>query len=682
MADIARIELNGVIYDIKDEVARQGNAETEQLKVRVTAIEGDIQSLEDEDIRLDNKIDSNVSRLEGDIENAETVAESAKSTADSAKNDVGRFGVRVSNLESKTSELSGDVSILESSQTAIENRVDNLSDYAQGIGEIGEANSTQLRVLEERMDEFTNLPEGSTTGDAELADIRVGFNGKTYSNAGDSVRKQTGLLADALIDYNCIEYTKLFGNFNNGSTAGLTWTWSDDIVTVNGTATGNTVIGIWQSANGIPTFLEKGKKYLLKPVLIDETGGAIPSLTILNSGPTIYVNSNNDAIFEIPNDCTGMSVRFYITAGSTFNNTKLKFCIYDAFTYSNRELLDIADENDNAYEQYADFEMLDGWILSDGRYSPDGYHSEYLKVRPNTDYFSSDNLESIDGLSTYAGFYDANKAFLGTIRKENLVEYEYRKPDATGTYNTYAHIWKFTTPANCSYVRINCRPTYRRGIASKPAFLVWLTGNLVIKDKDPAYEVKKDKKLCVIGTSNVMIDRLARSGDFTPPYDTTPTSQLICGFQEYLVPWYESVDSYGYSDGFYMNSDEAGVNSIYKKIVNAGLDLSQYDEFLICCASSYVTNANIGSLSGRLDLGDSYTYMGALRQLIEYIYSENQNAKIYLLVRYTRSSLTSDSRYEITTLVNNASKQIAEYLGLPVIDCANENGYNLYNTGL
>ena len=72
----------------------------------------------------------------------------------------------------------------------------------------------KIGVLEGRMDTFTKLPDGSTTGDAELSDIRVpasGFNdGKTYPTAGDAVRGQVGTLNEELINLTLID--ELFGS--------------------------------------------------------------------------------------------------------------------------------------------------------------------------------------------------------------------------------------------------------------------------------------------------------------------------------------------------------------------------------------------------------------------------------------------------------------------------------------
>ena len=59
---------------------------------------------------------------------------------------------------------------------------------------------TEQSVQSARMDTFTSLPAGSTSGNAELADIRVGADGTTYDTAGNAVRGQIGELKSDLAE--------------------------------------------------------------------------------------------------------------------------------------------------------------------------------------------------------------------------------------------------------------------------------------------------------------------------------------------------------------------------------------------------------------------------------------------------------------------------------------------------
>lgn len=53
-----------------------------------------------------------------------------------------------------------------------------------------------------RISNLAKLPSGSTTGDAELQDIRTGEDGTVYDNAGEAVRGQIGQLKESLKDIN------------------------------------------------------------------------------------------------------------------------------------------------------------------------------------------------------------------------------------------------------------------------------------------------------------------------------------------------------------------------------------------------------------------------------------------------------------------------------------------------
>ena len=78
---------------------------------------------------------------------------------------------------------------------------------------------TDIDTLDSRIDAIIALPDGSTTADAELVDIRTKADGTTAQSAGDAVREQTEAL-DSKIDY--LSQIELSRDYNESITIDLT----------------------------------------------------------------------------------------------------------------------------------------------------------------------------------------------------------------------------------------------------------------------------------------------------------------------------------------------------------------------------------------------------------------------------------------------------------------------------
>lgn len=122
----------------------------------------------------------------------------------------------------------------------------------------------EMSVLKSRMDTFTSLPDGSTAGDAELQDIRVGADGKTYDSAGTAVRSQ---FANA--EENLVESISYIYNHENTVAPELV----DGYVRyTNGTYENNTIEGYYRRTDFIrlPVFCESIKhNFIFSPSGVD-----------------------------------------------------------------------------------------------------------------------------------------------------------------------------------------------------------------------------------------------------------------------------------------------------------------------------------------------------------------------------------------------------------------------------
>lgn len=148
-----------------------------------------------------------------------------------------------------TESITGDSTVPSEYESWYEALLEHISEYEIASDQIEAntrniaTNTNDIAVLDGRVDELTTLPEGSTTGDAELADIRVGADGTVYENAGEAVRTQ---IADVKADLTAHEeYAEQYiGSYQSTSYV--------------------TTSGIYLSVKSVPYSLTAGVEYKLR----------------------------------------------------------------------------------------------------------------------------------------------------------------------------------------------------------------------------------------------------------------------------------------------------------------------------------------------------------------------------------------------------------------------------------
>lgn len=196
--------------------------------------------------------------------------------------------------------------------TKFNNTIETLDSIVDSQSGSIEDNKSVINVLSARMDEFASLPDGSTSGNAELIDIRVGGNGKTYASAGDSVRGQISNLNKIAKRFNAYPISDEFITKSNGTHNGITYTWNNDgSCVVSGTST-NVSVNALLANSPLPSALVAGQTYKIKYKTTNDKVSLNFIFRKTSSGTPTYVNISHDDYFTIPADAAYMALRLYV----------------------------------------------------------------------------------------------------------------------------------------------------------------------------------------------------------------------------------------------------------------------------------------------------------------------------------------------------------------------------------
>lgn len=285
-----------------------------------------------------------------------------------------------------------------------------------------------VSTIATRVDAIAALPEGSTAGDAELADIRTGVDNQTYINAGSAVRGQIGaisqrtnnllLLSPGTVQHADVDISR---NYNN-------------TITLSGTATASSGKNVTQATmNNVPagTYVLYAPRSSNCNVYVREGSTDIASLTSQNGNSTVFTLES----------ATNLTFSIGVVSGVVYNET-FPVSIFPYATPFNFNPFRTGRDaiTENAVKRLSELK-LDGYTTHTNLYqgtlnATTGLESDSTK-RLRTGWYNVD--EFIEAEVTPQAYmmwgyaYDENKTFIQKTAQSKIFSYITRNDIISGT---------------------------------------------------------------------------------------------------------------------------------------------------------------------------------------------------------------------------------------------------------
>lgn len=311
------------------------------------------------------------------------------------------------------------------------------------------AKQSDLKTLESRMNNFTALPEGSTTGDAELIDSRVGEDGVTYQTVGEAIRSQMKGKANNIQSYVEVPLSMIDGLMNQKN---------GNIVTISNYSHFEIDVNSYEKYKYNGYHISSDFAVIIFKNSSDEMVGDYLPNPIISSGKLV------DFEFNVPNGATKM----YINTNNT-TPAKLEKMIYSELDKEVVKVKDRVEKNETEIEilknnPSATPPYLYNSVTSD--LEDYNWKTDNSAFENNAEWYKHKKYNISEYIAVKVRCQGMNNICPGVLCFSSTGELLYSYSENTDKIENY----EFTTPKGTAEVILNGTNSYRPSLSVKEIY--------------------------------------------------------------------------------------------------------------------------------------------------------------------------------------------------------------------